>query len=40
MFYLYDDHTKIVYNANDKEETVSLEELESPTLFSSGTPNQ
>ena len=37
--YLYDDHMKIVYNANGKEETVSLEELESSTLFSSGTPN-
>lgn len=36
--YLYDDHIKIVYNANGKEETVSLEELESSTLFSSGAP--
>ncbi|MDY4592327.1 MAG: hypothetical protein SO434_02860 [Eubacteriales bacterium] len=37
--YLYDDHIKIVYNANGKEEAVSLEELESSTLFSSGAPN-
>ena len=36
--YLYDDHMKIVYNANGKEETVSLEELESSILFSSGAP--
>ena len=36
--YLYDDHIKIVYNANGKEETVSLEELESSTLFSNGAP--
>ena len=37
--YLYDDHMKIVYNANGKEETVSLEELESSILFSSGAPS-
>ena len=36
--YLYDDHMKIVYNANGKEEVVSLEDLESSTLFSSGAP--
>ena len=29
---------KIVYNANGKEEIVSLEELESSTLFSNGAP--
>ena len=33
--YLYDDYMKIVYNANGKEEIVSLE-LESSTLFSNG----
>ena len=36
--YLYDDYMKIVYNANGKEEIVSLEELESSTLFSNGAP--
>ena len=36
--YLYDDHLKIIYNANGKEETVSLAELESSTLFSRGAP--
>ena len=34
--YLYDDHLKIIYNANGKEETISLAELESSTLFSRG----
>ena len=38
--YLYDDHMKIVYNANGKEEVVALEDLESSTLFSSGAPNK
>ena len=38
--YLYDDHLKIIYNANGKEETVSLAELESSTLFSRGAPNR
>ncbi len=37
--YLYDDSMKIVYNANGKEEVVSLEELESSTLFSNGAPS-
>ena len=36
--YLYDDHLKIIYNANGKEEIVSLAELESSTLFSRGAP--
>ena len=37
--YVFDDHLKIVYNGNNKEETVSLEVLEnSSTLFSSGAP--
>ena len=38
--YLYDDHLKIIYNANGKEETISLAELESSTLFSRGAPIQ
>ncbi len=38
--YLYDDHLKIIYNANGKEETISLAELESSTLFSRGAPNK
>ena len=38
--YLYDDHLKIIYNANGKEETISLAELESSTLFSRGAPTQ
>ena len=38
--YLYDDKIKIIYNANGKEEIVSLEELESSTLFSSGAPTK
>ncbi len=36
--YLYDDNIKIIYNANGKEEVVSLEEFESSTLFSNGAP--
>ena len=38
--YLYDDHLKIIYNANGKEETISLAELESSTLFSRGAPRR
>ena len=38
--YLYDDHMKIVYNANGKEEPVSPHELESSILFSSGAPKK
>ena len=38
--YLYDDHLKIIYNANGKEETISLAELESSTLFSRGAPKR
>ena len=39
--YVFDDHLKIVYNGNNKEETVSLEALEnSSTLFSSGAPER
>ena len=37
--YVLDDHIKIIYNGNGKEETISLEELESSTLFSQGAPN-
>lgn len=36
--YVYDDDIKIVYKGNGKEETVTLEEMESSTLFSSGAP--
>ena len=36
--YVFDDHIKIVYNGNGKEEIVSLEELESSTLFLDGAP--
>ena len=36
--FLYDDHLKIVYNGNGKEETITLDELESSTLFSQGAP--
>ena len=36
--YVFDDHIKIIYNGNGKEETISLEELESSTLFSQGAP--
>lgn len=38
--YMYDDHIKIVYNANRKEEIISLEDLESSTLFSNGAPKK
>ncbi|MBR1677784.1 MAG: recombinase family protein [Clostridia bacterium] len=38
--FLYDDHLKIVYNGNGKEETITLDELESSTLFSQGAPSQ
>ncbi len=34
--YMFDDHIKIIYNGNGKEETISLDELESSTLFSQG----
>lgn len=38
--FMYDDHMKIVYNGNGKEEVVSLEELDSSTLFSQGAPKK
>lgn len=36
--YLYDDHLKIIYNINGKEEDISLEELESSNLKQCGQP--
>ena len=38
--FLYDDHLKIVYNGNGKEETITLDELESSTLFPQGAPQK
>lgn len=38
--YVYDHDIKIVYNGNGKEETVTLEEMESSTLFSSRAPKK
>jgi len=37
--FVYDDHIKIIYNGKNKEECVTLEEIEGSTLFSSGAPN-
>ena len=34
--YAYEDYFKIVYNGTEKEETVSLKEIQSSTLFSEG----
>lgn len=31
--YLYDDHLKIIYNINGKDEELSLEEIESSNLL-------
>ena len=36
--YLYDDHLKIIYNINGKEEDISLEELKSSNLKQCGQP--
>lgn len=36
--YMYDDHLKIVYNGNGKEEVVTLKELESSILIADGAP--
>lgn len=36
--YLYDDHLKIIYNINGKDEDISLEELESSNLKQCGQP--
>ena len=38
--YAYDDHIKIIYNTNGKEESISLDEIESSTSFSSSSPNK
>ena len=37
--YAYDDHIKIIYNTNGKEESISLDEIKSSTSFSSSSPN-
>ena len=36
--FVYDDYIKIIYNGKNKEECVTLEEIEGSTLFSSGAP--
>ena len=36
----YDDHIKIIYNTNGKEESISLDEIESSTSFSSSSPKK
>ena len=38
--YAYDDHIKIIYNTNGKEESISLDEIESSTSFSSSSPKK
>ena len=38
--YTYDDHIKIIYNTNGKEQSISLDEIESSTSFSSGSPKK
>jgi hypothetical protein len=38
--YAYDDHIKIIYNTNGKEESISLDEIESSTSFSYGSPQK
>ena len=38
--FVYDDHIKIIYNGKNKEECVTLEEIEGSTLFSSGAPRR
>ena len=37
--YLYDDHIKIIYNINGKDEEISLDELESSKGPQSGQPS-
>ena len=37
--FLYDDHLKIIYNGKEKEEAVSLEELESSKISQGGQPS-
>ena len=36
--FLYDDHLKIIYNGKEKEEAVSLEELESSKISQGSQP--
>lgn len=36
--FLYDDHLKIIYNGKEKEEVISLKELESSKLSQIGQP--
>ena len=36
--FLYDDHLKIIYNGKEKEEAISLEELESSKISQGGQP--
>jgi hypothetical protein len=38
--YAYEDYFKIVYNGTEKEEIVSLKEIQSSTLFSEGEPTK
>ena len=38
--FVYDDNIKIVYNGYNKEEIISLDEIESSNLISSGAPNK
>jgi hypothetical protein len=38
--YAYEDYFKIVYNGTEKEEIVSLKEIQSSTLFSEGEPTE
>ena len=38
--YAYEDYFKIVYNGTEKEEIVSLKEIQSSTLFSEGEPRK
>ena len=37
--FLYDDHLKIIYNGKEKEEAVSLEELESSKISQGSQPS-
>lgn len=38
--FLYDDHLKIIYNGKEKEEAVSLEELESSKISQGSQPSR
>ena len=38
--FVYDDNIKIVYNGYNKEEIISLDEIESSNLISSGAPSE